>query len=61
MALDLECATLPVSRMTKDLNPYVEARREWNDRYLIEWVFGWMSDTCDAKQLYHRVDEYLEM
>jgi type IV secretory pathway TrbF-like protein len=25
---------LGASRVTKDLNPYVEARREWNDRYL---------------------------
>jgi hypothetical protein len=36
------------------------AKGEWNDRYLIECVFRWMSDTFDAKQLYHRVDEYLE-
>ena len=36
------------------------AKGEWTDRYLIECVFRWMSDTFDAKQLYHRVDEYLE-
>lgn len=36
------------------------AKGEWNDRYLIECVFRWMSDKFDAKQLYHRVDEYLE-
>src|SRR5436309_1214167 len=34
VALHLECAALGASRVTKDLNPYVEARREWNDRYL---------------------------
>src|SRR5204862_3595521 len=34
VALHLECVALGASRVTKDLNPYVEARREWNDRYL---------------------------
>lgn len=34
---------------------------EWNERYLIECVFRWMSDTFHAKHLFHRVDEYLEM
>jgi type IV secretion system protein VirB5 len=30
----LEYDALATSRVMKDLNPYVEARREWNDRYL---------------------------
>ena len=34
---------------------------EWNDRYLIECVFRWMTDKFDAKQIFHRVDEYIEM
>src|SRR5262245_64061608 len=34
LALPLECEPLAASRVMKDLNPYVEARREWNDRYL---------------------------
>src|SRR5437016_4413674 len=34
LALLLECDPLAASRVMKDLNPYVEARREWNDRYL---------------------------
>src|SRR5207247_4145396 len=34
LALHLECDLLGASRVMKDLNPYVEARREWNDRYL---------------------------
>jgi hypothetical protein len=34
---------------------------EWNDRYLIECIFRWMTDKFDAKRMYHRVDEYLEM
>jgi hypothetical protein len=37
------------------------AKGEWNDRYLIECVFRWMTDKFDAKQMYHRVDEYLEV
>lgn len=34
---------------------------EWNDRYLIECVFRWMTDKFHAKQQFHRVEEYLEM
>src|SRR4030095_1559691 len=34
LASPLECDALAASRVMKDLNPYVEARREWNDRYL---------------------------
>jgi type IV secretion system protein TrbF len=34
LALPLECDAVAASRVMKDLNPYVEARREWNDRYL---------------------------
>jgi len=34
MAPDLEQGPLGARRVMKDLNPYVEARREWNDRYL---------------------------
>lgn len=34
---------------------------EWNDRYLIECVFSWMTEKFHAKRLFHRVDEYLEM
>lgn len=34
---------------------------EWNDRYLIEYIFSWMTQKFHAKNMYHRVDEYLEM
>lgn len=34
---------------------------EWNDRYLIECVFHWMTNKFHAKQMFHRVDEYLEI
>src|SRR5439155_16876168 len=34
LALHLECDALRANRVMKDLNPYVEARREWSDRYL---------------------------
>jgi len=33
----------------------------WNDRYLIECVFSWMTEKFHTKHLYHRIDEYLEM
>ncbi len=34
---------------------------EWNERYLLECIFSWMTQKFHAKQMYHRVDEYLEM
>jgi len=34
---------------------------EWNDRYLIETIFSWMTEKFHAKHMYHRVEEYLEM
>jgi hypothetical protein len=34
---------------------------EWNERYLIECVFRWMTDKFAAKHVHHRGDEYLEM
>ena len=33
---------------------------EWNDRYLIECIFRWMTEKFHAKQIFHRVDEYVE-
>ncbi len=37
------------------------AKGEWNDRYLIECVFHWMTDKFHAKQVFHRVEDYLDM
>ena len=34
---------------------------EWNDRYVIECIFRWMTEKFHAKHMYHRVDDYLEM
>ncbi len=48
-------------RDTPPENFHYCAKGEWNDRYLIECVFRWMTDKFHAKQLLHRVDEYLEM
>jgi hypothetical protein len=35
-------------------------KNEWNDRYLVERVLSWMTQKFGAKDMHHRVDEYLE-
>lgn len=42
-------------------NMHICKRGEWNDRYLVENIFRWMTDIFNTKKIYHRTEQAIHM